>query len=80
MTWKIEIYRFIDNAEEHPTMAKLTNYFCHSHSDTWAEFLIDLLDLISEGKILYDDKHDSWIITDVNNPKLKELIEHSRRL
>ena len=65
-----KIIEFIRDSEEYPTMYDLIERFTEPKTDDLyrnmranEEFLTALLELLSEGQILYDDKHGNWIYT-----------------
>jgi len=66
---KERIERYIKELEDYPRMFELVGEFFRTHYDGTpdlnhnTEFLTSLLDLLSEGKIFYDSKHDAWLYT-----------------
>jgi len=76
---KETVEKFILDSEDYPTMKELFDEFLvYSGNDIY--FLQAVSELQQEGKILYDDKHDSWLYTGINNDKLRALVENSVRL
>ena len=63
MDWKEEIKRIVKDSEEYPTMEDLFRPFGFSHTDTWAEFIKDLFELMDAGTIMWDSKDKTWIYT-----------------
>ena len=59
---KENIAKFILEAEEYPTMKELLDEFL-TYSGEDIHFLIAQQELRKEGKIFYDEKHDSWLYT-----------------
>ena len=80
------ISNYILGNEDYPRMQELLDRFLRTHYngsidlENAEKFLKALLELLGEGKIIYDDKHDAWLYTGVNNPKLQELIDNSVRV
>ena len=81
---KKRIDNFILDSEEYPTMYDMVEKFTEPKTDDLysnmkanKEFLTALLELVSEGKIMYDDKHDIWIYTGGSNPKLQKLMDEA---
>ena len=74
---------YIKNLEEYPRMHELVSRFIRTHYDGTpdidhnTEFLFTLLDLLSEGEIFYDSKHDAWLFTGIDSPKLQKLVDES---
>ena len=80
------IIKYIKDLEEYPMMHDLVSTFIRTHYDGSidvehnVDFLKSLLELCGEGKIFYDSKHDSWLYTGADTPKLKKMIRESIKL
>lgn len=83
---KEQIIKYIKNLEDHPRMHDLVvRFFRVYNSGTPAivdatEFMVALLELLDEGQIYYDSKHDAWLYTGIDNPKLQKLVDESVRI
>ena len=61
MSLEERIIKFIEDAEEHPTMEELLRKFItHSRNDIYFLRLVCLLE--DENQIIYDYKHDTWFL------------------
>ena len=76
----ITIYEFILNSEDYPSMKELLDYFSTDDQGASPRFWDALKKLVENNKVLYDDKHDAWIVIDSDSPKLQKLLRESVRL
>lgn len=76
---KNKIAKFILEVKEYPTMKELLDEFL-TYSGEDIHFLIAQQELRKEGKIFYDEKHDSWLYTAVSSPQLQKLVDESIKL
>ena len=71
---KERIAEEILNAQDYPTMLQLIEAI--EPVKTY-DFIFALVLLMNEGKILFDEKHNAWLYTATDTPKLKKLVENS---
>lgn len=76
---KERVAKFILESRDYPTMKELLDEFLTYLGDD-IHFLIAVQELRQKGTICYDDKHDSWLYTASDNPKLQKLISSARIL
>ena len=60
---RTQIIEFVRDSEEYPTMQELIDHYFHLDGEEFADTFMAVLRLLEEGKIFYDEKHDSWLYT-----------------
>ncbi len=64
MSLEDHIVKYIEQAEDHPTMRELLEEYriCDEDVATQVIFYKSLIALVSRNTIIYDSKHDSWFL------------------